>query len=123
MITFDPKTTKKPYYPEAFNDVGKLPSTVKHGVRHLVLQIFRHTNNDPANPRFGKAWVALPELAREMGYSANGIGDLFKVAEKLGIVGREHYFQKRDGTKVVTHDYDDGIQRKLGEYVGSCYWV
>jgi hypothetical protein len=120
MITFDPTTTK-PTYPDAFDMVGALPPTIKFGVRHLLLRIWRHTNNSPADARFGTAWMAHPRLAQEMGYGE--IGDLFDDAEKLGVVGREHHFKKRDGTVAVSTIYHDGIKQGLGEYVGSRYWV
>jgi hypothetical protein len=121
MKTFDPTTTKKPNYIEAFDMIGALPPEVKQPVRHLMLRIWRHTNSDPREPRYGKAWMGHERLAREMG--CTNVNDLFNQAEAFGIVGREHLFKKSDG-KIVVSDkpYRKGTSKGMGEYAGSRYW-
>jgi len=122
MITFDPTTTKKPNYIEAFDRIAALPLAVKQPVRCLMLVIWRHTNSDPTEPRYGKAWVGHERLGREMG--CPNVNDLFDRAEAFGIVGREHLFKKSDG-KIVVSDkpYRKGTSKGMGEYMGSRYWI
>jgi hypothetical protein len=121
MITFDPATTKKPNYIEAFDMIGALPPEVKQGVRHLLLRIWRHTSNNPSHKYFGTAWESIKRLAVEMGYT--DIADLFAEAEKLGLVGRVHHFQTPGEVIVESGNYQEGLKQGLGEYVGSRYWV
>jgi hypothetical protein len=122
MITFDPATTKKPNYIEAFDMIGALPSEIKQGVRHLLLRIWKHTNSNASHPLFGKAWMSHERLEREMG--CTNVNDLFDRAEALGIVGREHLFKKADGKTVVSDQpYRKGTNKGMGEYIGSRYWI
>jgi hypothetical protein len=122
MITFDPTTTKKPNYIEAFDAVGALPPEIKQSVRHLLLRIWKHTNSSAGHPLFGKAWMSHPHLAREMGCAT--VNDLFDEAEKFGVIGREHLFKKSDGKTVVSDQpYRKGANKGRGEYIGSRYWV
>jgi hypothetical protein len=122
MITFDPTTTKKPNYIEALDRIGALPRTVKPSVRHLMILIWRHTNSDPTEPRYGKAWAGHDRLNREMG--CTNVNDLFDQAEAFGVVGREHLFKKSDGKIVVSDQpYHKGTSKGMGEYAGSRYWI
>jgi hypothetical protein len=113
----------KPTYPEFFDLVAGLPPEIKSNICYLLLWIWRHTNSDRRHENFGKAWVAHPNLAREMHASRTVIPEWFNEAWAWGLINREHLFKKKGKVIVSDAPYRMKTSHGRGEYLGSRYWI
>jgi hypothetical protein len=113
----------KPTYPEAFDLIAGLPPEICPSVVAALLWIWRHTNSDPTNENYGKAWKSQANLAVEMHVSDKTVQRVFDDAEAQGVISREHLFKKNGKIVVSTAPYRKATSKGTGEYLHSRYWI
>ncbi len=125
---------QKPTYVNAFHWIAGLQATgqeesgsttlsdINPNTISLLIWIWKHTNNQPGCPDFGKAWTSHAKLARAMHVSEKTVQRAFDDAWSWGLISREHVF-KKNGKIIVSTTALTKQNKGLGEFQHTRYWL